>query len=514
MACVIADHYLRQRGQVGETPAWPFKKPSGLKECQCSSPMNVSKRPSQPLPAARSSSSPTTTTARTRAICSSRPRCARRRRWPSSSATPRASSARRCRRDEARRLHLDPMVASNDAPLGTAFTVTVDVRHGLTTGISAEERTNTVRALANGNSGAADFVRPGHVFPLVAKDGGVLMRSGHTEACIDLCRLAGLPPVGVLSELMNDDGTVMRGPGVAAFARAPQAHADLDRRPDRLPAGAREAGQAGRRVSGQERDRHADRLRLCDAVRRGPSHGRRARQDRRRQERAGAAAPRRHHPRRVRRRQSGARRAAAASSRKAAACSSILRDGAAGVPTQAIPSERPELGGRAHQAMARGRPRRADPQGPRHFLDPPADLGQAHLCRAWPASASRSPTPRRPTASAAFSSAVAAVPPSCLRSATGGSHAGAYRGLCHRRGWRHGGARGPWLCRAQRSADPGAARRRGGDPGRRRGGARGRCLLLDGPRRAGAAARRLYGGADLARIPPGAEAGHARPHRA
>jgi 3,4-dihydroxy 2-butanone 4-phosphate synthase / GTP cyclohydrolase II len=120
--------------------------------------------------------------------------------------------------DEARRLRLDPMVAANDAPLGTAFTITVDVRHGLSTGISAEERTNTVRALANGNSGAADFVRPGHVFPLVAKDGGVLMRSGHTEACIDLCRLAGLPPVGVLSELMNDDGTVMRGPGVAAFA--------------------------------------------------------------------------------------------------------------------------------------------------------------------------------------------------------------------------------------------------------------------------------------------------------
>jgi 3,4-dihydroxy 2-butanone 4-phosphate synthase/GTP cyclohydrolase II len=120
--------------------------------------------------------------------------------------------------DEARRLRLDPMVTANDAPLGTAFTITVDVRHGLTTGISAEERTNTVRALANDNSGAADFVRPGHVFPLVAKDGGVLMRSGHTEACIDLCRLAGLPPVGVLSELMNDDGTVMRGPAVAAFA--------------------------------------------------------------------------------------------------------------------------------------------------------------------------------------------------------------------------------------------------------------------------------------------------------
>ena len=118
----------------------------------------------------------------------------------------------------ARRLHLDPMVAENDAPLGTAFTVTVDVRHGLSTGISAEERTNTVRALANDNSGAADFVRPGHVFPLVAREGGVLMRSGHTEACVDLCRLADLPPVGVLSELMKDDGTVMRGPDVATFA--------------------------------------------------------------------------------------------------------------------------------------------------------------------------------------------------------------------------------------------------------------------------------------------------------
>jgi 3,4-dihydroxy 2-butanone 4-phosphate synthase/GTP cyclohydrolase II len=120
--------------------------------------------------------------------------------------------------DDAKRLHLDPMVSRNDAPLATAFTVSVDVKHGLTTGISAEERTNTVRALANGNSGASDFVRPGHVFPLVARDGGVLMRSGHTEACIDLCKLAGVPEVGVLSELMNDDGTVMRGRQVAEFA--------------------------------------------------------------------------------------------------------------------------------------------------------------------------------------------------------------------------------------------------------------------------------------------------------
>ena len=119
---------------------------------------------------------------------------------------------------EARRLHLAPMVGSNDAPLGTAFTVTVDVRHGLTTGISAEQRANTVRALANGNMGAGDFVRPGHVFPLIAREGGVLMRSGHTEAAVDLCRLAGLPPVGVICELVNDDGTVMAGAQIGEFA--------------------------------------------------------------------------------------------------------------------------------------------------------------------------------------------------------------------------------------------------------------------------------------------------------
>ena len=120
--------------------------------------------------------------------------------------------------EDARRLNLAPMVAANDAPLGTAFTVTVDVKHGMTTGISAEQRANTARALANGNMGAADFVRPGHVFPLIAKDGGVLMRSGHTEAAVDLCKLAGLPAVGVICELANDDGTVMAGEQITEFA--------------------------------------------------------------------------------------------------------------------------------------------------------------------------------------------------------------------------------------------------------------------------------------------------------
>lgn len=119
---------------------------------------------------------------------------------------------------EARRLGLGMMVAENDAPLATAFTVSVDFRHGLTTGISAEERCATVRALANPNSGGADFVRPGHVFPLVARDGGVLIRTGHTEAAVDLARLAGLRPVGLISELMNDDGSVMKGEQLRAFA--------------------------------------------------------------------------------------------------------------------------------------------------------------------------------------------------------------------------------------------------------------------------------------------------------
>src|SRR5439155_20416210 len=78
---------------------------------------------------------------------------------------------------------------------------------------------NTIRALANGNMGAGDFVRPGHIFPLIAKDGGVLMRSGHTEAAVDLCKLAGLSPAAAICELANDDGTVQRGPEVAAFAQ-------------------------------------------------------------------------------------------------------------------------------------------------------------------------------------------------------------------------------------------------------------------------------------------------------
>ena len=126
--------------------------------------------------------------------------------------------------DIAQRLHLAPMVADNDAIHGTAFTVSVDYRHGTTTGISAEDRTATIRNLANNNTGRADFVRPGHIFPLIAKEGGVLMRSGHTEAAVDFCRLAGIEPVAAICELVNDDGTVMRGPQVSAFAKKHTLH--------------------------------------------------------------------------------------------------------------------------------------------------------------------------------------------------------------------------------------------------------------------------------------------------
>ncbi|MEM9622894.1 MAG: 3,4-dihydroxy-2-butanone-4-phosphate synthase, partial [Pseudomonadota bacterium] len=120
--------------------------------------------------------------------------------------------------DQATRLHLDPMVARNDAPMSTAFTVSIDYKQGLTTGISAEERAATVQALTNSNVSADDFVRPGHIFPLVARQGGVLTRSGHTEAGVDLSVLAGLPPVSLLAELVNDDGTVQRLPQLLEFA--------------------------------------------------------------------------------------------------------------------------------------------------------------------------------------------------------------------------------------------------------------------------------------------------------
>jgi 3,4-dihydroxy 2-butanone 4-phosphate synthase/GTP cyclohydrolase II len=123
--------------------------------------------------------------------------------------------------DEARLAQLDlpQMVTSNSESQRTAFTVSVDLRAGTTTGVSSKDRAATIRALADPASTAQDFARPGHLFPLRSRRGGVLVRTGHTEAAVDLCRLAGLQPAGVICELMNDDGTMARRPQLEAFAK-------------------------------------------------------------------------------------------------------------------------------------------------------------------------------------------------------------------------------------------------------------------------------------------------------
>jgi len=120
----------------------------------------------------------------------------------------------------ADRLRLPLMVTDNRDPLRTAYTVTVDAAAGITTGISAADRARTVRLLADPEATPESLIRPGHVVPLRAKDGGVLVRPGHTEAAVDLCRLAGLAPVGAIGELVNDDGTMMRLPQVLALGEA------------------------------------------------------------------------------------------------------------------------------------------------------------------------------------------------------------------------------------------------------------------------------------------------------
>jgi 3,4-dihydroxy 2-butanone 4-phosphate synthase/GTP cyclohydrolase II len=115
-------------------------------------------------------------------------------------------------------LRLPQMVGRNEDPKATAFTVSVDLRHGITTGISAADRAATVRALADPARGADDFVRPGHVFPLRARPGGVLERPGHTEAAVDLARLAGLQTAGVISEIVSADGSMARQEDLRRFA--------------------------------------------------------------------------------------------------------------------------------------------------------------------------------------------------------------------------------------------------------------------------------------------------------
>jgi 3,4-dihydroxy 2-butanone 4-phosphate synthase/GTP cyclohydrolase II len=119
----------------------------------------------------------------------------------------------------AQELELGPMVPENTCRLGTAFTVSIDLAGGTTTGISAHDRAATVRALVDPNTRPGDFMRPGHIFPLVAKEGGVLRRAGHTEASVDLARLAGLSPAGVLCEVLDDDGSMARLPRLVEIAQ-------------------------------------------------------------------------------------------------------------------------------------------------------------------------------------------------------------------------------------------------------------------------------------------------------
>ncbi len=121
--------------------------------------------------------------------------------------------------DIADQLQLPPMVARNTSRLGTPFTISIDAAEGITTGISAADRAQTVRAAINPVATPADLRHPGHIFPLRAQDGGVLVRAGHTEATVDLCRLSGLRTGGVLSEMMHDDGTMMRLPAIHDFAK-------------------------------------------------------------------------------------------------------------------------------------------------------------------------------------------------------------------------------------------------------------------------------------------------------
>ena len=120
--------------------------------------------------------------------------------------------------EHARQLNLSPMVPVNRSVHGTNFTVSIEAAHGVTTGISAADRAQTIRVACAPGARPDDIVHPGHVFPLIAQAGGVLVRAGHTEACCDLARLAGFSPAAVLCEVMNDDGTMARLPDLVAFA--------------------------------------------------------------------------------------------------------------------------------------------------------------------------------------------------------------------------------------------------------------------------------------------------------
>ena len=121
--------------------------------------------------------------------------------------------------DRANTLNIPMMTQVNGTPNQTAFTISIEAKEGISTGISAHDRAHTISVAIDPTKGAADIVSPGHVFPLVARHGGTLVRAGHTEAAVDIARLAGLNPAGVICEIMNDDGTMARMPDLVPFAQ-------------------------------------------------------------------------------------------------------------------------------------------------------------------------------------------------------------------------------------------------------------------------------------------------------
>ncbi|MBU2490144.1 MAG: 3,4-dihydroxy-2-butanone-4-phosphate synthase, partial [Proteobacteria bacterium] len=121
-------------------------------------------------------------------------------------------------REKADTLDLPPMVGKNESPLGTGFTVSIEAKRGVTTGISAADRATTILAAVADDARASDLVRPGHIFPLRARTGGVIVRAGQTEGSVDLARLAGMKPAGVICEIMDDDGTMARMPSLEEFS--------------------------------------------------------------------------------------------------------------------------------------------------------------------------------------------------------------------------------------------------------------------------------------------------------
>ena len=269
------------------------------------------------------------------------------------------------------------MVAHNDSSHTTAFTVSIDYKPDGGTGISAEERASCCRALANPNAGANDFARPGHVFPLIARDGGVLLRSGHTEAAVDLCRLSGLPPVGVISELMNDDGSVMKGEQVARFAKAHklkhvtiadmiayrQAREKLIERVSTFTADSPIGPMQGFAYRSP-----FDSIAHVAFVYNGVGDGKNV-------------LTRFHKPNIVRDIFTGPKHMKSVLEHFKKNGSGVLvylRDGAAGVPVDATAGGE-DRGSRPQPAMARSRRRRADPARSRRHLDPEPDLVAARL---------------------------------------------------------------------------------------------------------------------------------------